>query len=878
MIGRALSHYEILERIGAGGMGEVYRARDTTLGRDVALKVLPPRFVGDPERVARFRREAAALAALDHPNIVTIFTVEEADECRFLTMQLVPGRPLAALIPPHGMEVSQAARIAIAIAGALAAAHARGVVHRDLKPGNVMVTEDGHVKVLDFGLAKLRQEGGEEPGMSRLSTEQVTVQGVILGTTPYLSPEQAEGRAIDHRSDIFSLGVVLYEMVTGTRPFRGDTPVAVISSILKDAPPKAGDLNSAVPPWLDRVLFRALAKDPSGRYQNALDLKHDLEELLDPSSSVAAPRPASARRRAWRRATALSAAGIGVVAAAWVLLESGLLRSPSGLPQASFAQVTALPGVEQFPSLAPDGEWVVYSGAGPAGDLDVFLQSAGGRTPINLTADSRADDDQPAFSPDGQRIAFRSEREGGGLFVMGRTGEAVRRVTRDGFNPSWSPDGAMLVFAGERVGLMPLNMEGNSELFVVPSDGGPSRPLGSGDGVLPRWSPHGHRIAYQTRLGPNAQMDIMTISPAGGDPTAVLSDPATDWCPTWSPDGRFIYFVSDRGGSMNLWRMAVDEASGRRRGEPEPVTTPASFVAHPTLSADGTRLAFASVIMRQNLQIAAFDPVAMAMAEPAWLTHGSRQWSSPDPSPGGEWVAFYSRDLPEGDIYVVRPDGTGMRQITEGPAVDRMPRWAPDGQRIAYFSTAGGVFEAWTVRVDGSENQRLLGSEPASIVVFSPDGARVAANGIRSAAGLTGAVLIDLARPDERRPLLPPDSALRPLTVNSWSPDGRRLAGMIGYSDDGVVTVDLATDTYERVTTFGQWPVWLPDNRHLLFVSAGSGFHVVDTATRAVREVSSVRRDVLGPPRLTRDGGRVVYSRRTTEADIWLLNFERSRP
>lgn len=226
----------------------------------------------------------------------------------------------------------------------------------------------------------------------------------------------------------------------------------------------------------------------------------------------------------------------------------------------------------------------------------------------------------------------------------------------------------------------------------------------------------------------------------------------------------------------------------------------------------------------------------------------------------------------------MRPDGSGLRQVTEGPAVDRMPRWAPDGQRIAYFSTASGVFEAWTVRADGSENLRLLGSEPASIVVFSPDGARVAANGIRSAAGLTGAVLIDLARPGERRPLLPPDPELRPLTVNSWSPDGKRLAGMIGYSDDGVVTVDLATDTYERVTTFGQWPVWLPDNRHLLFVSAGSGFHVVDTATRAVREVSSVRRDVLGPPRLTRDGRRVVFSRRTTEADIWLLNFERSRP
>jgi TolB protein len=494
--------------------------------------------------------------------------------------------------------------------------------------------------------------------------------------------------------------------------------------------------------------------------------------------------------------------------------------------------------------------------------------------PICLTEGSTADDDQPAFSPNGQRIAFRSSREGGGIFVMGRTGEAVRRVTRGGFNPSWSPDGTMLAYASERVGLMPLNWEGVSELWVVPVDGGEARRLGSGDGVMPRWSPHGHRIVFQTRLGTNAQMDIMTMPSQGGEPTPVLSDAATDWSPTWSPDGRFIYFISDRGGSMNLWRIPVDEESGRPSGEPEPVTTPATFVAHPCFSADGRRVAFSSVLMRQNLQIAEFDPQTLAMSEPTWLTTGSRQWSSPDPSPDGAWVAFYSRDLPEGDIYVIRADGTGLRQVTHGPPVDRVPRWSPDGELIAYFSTGSGQIQAWTVRADGSDTRQMTVGEGAGIVVWSPDGATVAANGFWGTSGAQGLFLLDPGRPQERRELPAPEPSLRPFMANSWSPDGQRLGGMIGYSDQGVVTLSIASGRYERLTSFGQWPVWLPDSRHLLYVSAGSGFHAVDSVTREVREVFTVRRDVLGPPRLTRDGSQVVYSRRTTEADIWILTFD----
>ncbi|MGV8039718.1 MAG: protein kinase [Thermoanaerobaculaceae bacterium] len=869
MIGEFLSHYRVVEQIGAGGMGVVFRAHDTHLGREVALKVLPPDVASDPERVARFEREAKALAVLDHPNIVTIFSVEEAQGRRFLTMQLVHGRTLGALIPSGGMGVEKVVRLGAEIADALSAAHERGLVHRDLKPGNVMVTDDGHAKVLDFGLAKLRPGPSQARDLTGQATEEAITGGLILGTTAYMSPEQAEGRTIDHRSDIFSLGVVLYEMLTGSKPFRGDTPVAVISSILKDTPPRVIEVKPSVPAGLDRIVARALAKDPARRYQSALDLRIDLEEQLVPSGVSSGPTAALGRApRRWWKGALLAAAAVLAAGGGWLLWKGRVLR-PGPAP-ASFSQVTALPGVESYPGLSPDGQWVTYSGLGPSG-LDVFLQSTSGQTPINLTADSSADDDQPAFSPDGQRIAFRSSREGGGIFVMGRTGEAVRRVTRGGFNPAWSPDGAMLVYANERVGLMPLNWEGVSELWVVPVEGGEARRLGSGDGVQPHWSPHGQRIVYQTRLGTEAQMDIMTIAASGGEPTPVLSDKATDWSPTWSPDGRFIYFVSDRGGSMNLWRVPVDEASGRARGEPEPVTTPAPFVAHPSLSADGKRLAFSSVLMRQNLQMASFDPETLKVAEPRWLTTGSRQWSSPDPSPDGTQVVFYSRDLPEGDIYVIRADGTGLRQVTGDVAVDRVPRWAPDGKRIAYFSNRDGQLGVWTVGADGSDNRRV---GRGGIVCWSPDGARLAGNSVLRPGVSVGGWLLDIERPGEVRDLPQPKPPLEQFVSNSWSPDGRRLAGMIGYSDEGVVVLDFGSGAYERVTSFGQWPVWLPDSRHLLFVSGGKVFFVVDTVTREVRKVYEVARDVLGPPRLTRDGRQAVFSRRTTEADIWLLTFE----
>jgi Tol biopolymer transport system component len=897
VIGTGLGHYRVLEKLGAGGMGEVYAAEDTTLGRRVALKRLPLEMAADPERLQRFQREARAIAALNHPNVVTIYSVEEADGVQFLTMELVEGKTLGDLIPEGGLPLEELLRLAVPLVDAVAAAHQHGIVHRDLKPANVMLATDGRLKVLDFGLAKLKPEVGTTD-TTCLATPSLTRQHTIVGTVAYMSPEQAEGRPVDQRSDIFSLGVVLYEMACGRRPFGGDTAVSLISAILKDTPARLSDVKRSTPPSLDRIVTKALAKDPALRYQRARELLNDLQEVQQQTAAGQIVRGvvrAVARSR-WTRRLALAAGLVAIVGGvAWLLVagrDGAGRRTPAAALRFRTDRLSAHSGVEQFPSLLPDGKWVVYSGQ-ETGNRDIYLLSTSGQNPMNLTADSPAEDDEPAASPDGERIAFRSSREGGGIFVMGRTGEGVRRVTPVGvnaaFNPTWSADGTEIAYTTENVQLTPLNWERKSELWVVNASTGEQRRLEVPDAVQASWSPHGHRIAYVSRrqkagtgdrAGGSAGrvMDIHTIPAGGGEPAAATDDQATDWSPVWSPDGRYLYFVSERGGSMNLWRVPIDEVSGRRLGEPEPIITPAPFLAHPSVSADGRRIAYTAVVQTSNVQRLTLDPAAAAVkGEPAWVTNGSRLWANPDPTPDGEWVVFYSRDQPEGDIYVSRPDGTGQRQLTSDPALDRVPRWSPDKTWVAFFSNRSGALAVWKIRAaDGSGLQQV--TETGGIPVWSLDSARLATTEVLQSGG--AAWVVDAHRPwKEQKPqrLPRPDQALHPFIPNAWSPDGSRLAGMIGFSDrggNGVVLYTFATGAYERLTDFGEWPVWLGDSRRLLFVNKGREFWVIDTRTKATRKIYSTIWDTLGPPRLTRDARTAFFTRRETQGDIYLLTFE----
>jgi Tol biopolymer transport system component len=864
--GSRLGGFEIIGVIGAGGMGVVYRAHDVKLRRDVALKILPPEFAADEVRLHRFQREAQAVAALNHPNVVTIYSVEESDGIHFLAMELLHGTSLTNLIPPTGLPISQVLRYALPITDAMVAAHQQSIVHRDLKPANVMVRDDGRVKVLDFGLAKVAAPIAESGDGT---TELLTDAKHVVGTTGYMSPEQAEGRAIDARSDIFSFGVMLYEMAAGSRPFTGESSLAILTSILRDDPKPLTQVQPALSPDYDRIVRRCLAKDPARRYQTALDVRNELEDLQR-QSATSAPQPVrGARTLSGSAAIAIAGAVIlAIGVAAWRFGDRDPLPEP--LP-AGFQQLTSQPGGEMFARLSADGQWVVYTGEGQ-GNRDIYLQRIGGQTSINLTADSPADDEQPAFSPDGERIVFRSSREGGGLFVMGRTGEAVRRVTREGFNPDWSPDATQLVYTTARTELRPQNAEQRGLLKVVAVDGGEPRELHDG-AMTPRWSPGGFRLAFAARRSTASEgsSNIVTMPATGGDAVGVTNDAYLNWNPVWAPDGAALYFVSNRGGSPNIWRVRIDERSGRIDGEPQAVTTPASMVAHLAISADGRRLSYSAITETQNIEKVGFDPVKAAIVgQPQSVTTGSRFWANPDPSPDGTQVVVYSQIAPEGDLYISRTDGSGaLRQLTDGTALDRVPRWSPDGQWIATFSDRTKQLQVWMIRADGSDLRQVT-TEPSSIVAWSPDGRKMA---VTRQVGQVTSIINPHDDPEGASKITLKNPPGLTFFANSWSPDATRLAGQMNFNTPGILIYSIADQRVERITDFGEWPVWLPDSRRVLFVSRGRDIHIADTQSKVVSRIWSSVRDTLGPPRLTRDGRMMFYQRRSTEADVWVATL-----
>jgi len=867
--GTILGHYRIIRKLGSGGMGDVFLAEDTTLAREVALKVVRSDVAADPARVARFESEARAVAALNHPGIVTVHSIERAGDVHFITMEYVSGKPLSAVIPPRGLPLRRFFDLALPLVEAVAAAHERGVTHRDLKPDNVMVANDDRVKVLDFGLAKLNPALDNSADTTLTAHRPLTAEGQVIGTVAYMSPEQAEGKPLDHRSDIFSLGIMLFEMATGERPFRGDSTASIVSAILRDDPLGAGGL-TALPPAIERVIQRSLEKPPSRRYQNALDLRNDLMEARQTIESGTLAPPARRARAPWLYAGVAAAL---LLAAAAFLWQAGAGRDEpdEALGDATFTQLTHGAGQELFPSLSPDGRTIVYA-SDASGNMDIYSLRVGGQNAINLTEASTADDSQPAYSPDGDRIAFRSERDGGGLFVMGATGEAPRRITTGGYHPAWSPDGTELLYVTQNV-IDPALRFTTSQLWVASMATGQTRLLSEGDAAQPAWSPGGRRVAYWGRTGTGAAGDIYTMPAGGGAPVAVTSEPSIDWNPVWAPDGRHLYFASDRGGSMNLWRVPIDETSGAVLGRAVPVTTGGGAASqHVTIAGDGRTIAYVARIETMNVQKVAFDPAAGSIhGIPQPVTRGSLTVAQPDAAPDGRTIAFNTTGRQE-DIFVSSADGGGLQQLTDDAFEDRAARWSPDGQRIAFYTNRTGKYEIWTINRDGSGPQQLTQSPGAHYPVWSPDGRRMA----YSSHAPNGAWVFETGTPwGAQQPQAVPRlaDATQTFEIWSWSPDGRRLAGqkhLTDLSHAGIGIHTLGTQQIQWVTDFGEWPVWLADGRRLLFSHRGA-LWLVDSATGARKELLSLPQNSLGSVGLSADNRTIYFTLRSAEADVWML-------
>ena len=885
--GSRLGAYEIVGAIGSGGMGDVYRARDTRLGRDVALKFLPDDLAADPDRRARFDREARALAALNHPGIVSIYAIETEGGQPFIAMECVEGRVLTDVIPKGGLPLDRLLALATQVAGAVAAAHTHGIVHRDLKPANVMVGPRDVVKVLDFGLAKLRDRNADA-AETVAQAQDLTGEGRILGTVAYMSPEQAEGRTVDQRSDIFSLGVLFYEMAVGERPFKGDTSLSVLSAILRDTPTPLLEVNPSLPRELARVVRRCLAKAPDERYQSTADLRSDLDDLRQASHSGELRLPASipvsskTPSRRWTLAAGLALAVLGGLAGvAW--RGSSEAVAPTA-PRLTFSRLTLLDGVAQEPMISPDGKWVAYVSA-ISGNPDIYLQSTTGQTAINLTKDSPAPDTAPAFSADGERIAFRSERDGGGLFVMGRTGESVRRLTKSGIQPTWFPDGRRLAFVSAQNlearagGSFTAESRGGGiiELWTVDTTGGEPQRIYRGDAVQPRVSSNGRRIAFWAMqsnedftgfASPNR--DVWTVAVDGTNPVRVTTDEATDWNPVWSPNGTELYFLSNRSGSMNLWRVGIDEGTGATTGEAQALTAPSSYVRHFSLSADGRLGTYANWATTSNLARIRIDArTAVTRGPTEAVTTGPRDFQNFDVNDDGQVVLMTTATQQE-DLLIAAT-GSGLRHLLNDRYRDRSPRWTTDGRQVFFYSDRGQDYELYSIDGDGGGLRQLTDTGGKRFYpVPSRDGAKVLAADITSyelfvydASGFTKA-------PD-RLPPLPPELRGQSFIPLGWSPDGRSLSGTSGPN---VWVYSFETRAYRRVGTGGgSTAQWFPDGRRLLINRQGR-VYALDVETGAEREVLAIDGEAIGTARLSPDGTWLYFLHGSASGDIWTVRFD----
>jgi serine/threonine protein kinase/Tol biopolymer transport system component len=698
MTGQTIGQFEVLEQIGQGGMGIVYRARDTKLNRIVALKVLPPEKMADPARRSRFVHEAQTASSLNHPNIVTVYDIQHQAAVDAIAMEFVKGRTLASLIGRKGLPLADVLKYGLQVADALAAAHAAGIVHRDLKPGNVMVTDTGLVKVLDFGLAKLTEPvTGDEGATRSMRPDDLphTEEGTVLGTVAYMSPEQAEGKPVDARSDIFSFGSLLYEMVTGRRAFQGETRMSTLSAILQKEPAPVSETAHAAPRDLEKIIARCHRKDPARRLQHMDDVKNLLDELKEESDSGKLTAEALPLASARRPSVSLIAVLIAVVAAAGLALWWSK-RTPPPQPRLPLTRITSDSGLTTDPALTSDGKLLAYASDRAGHDnLDIWVRHVSGGEPVRLTT-GPADDHDPAFSPDGAQIAFRSEREPPGVYVISSLGgEEPRLLAPDGRNPQYSPDGKWIAcWVGETTS--------RSVIQIVPTTGGAPRVMNFRPPVVsakfPRWLPDGKHLLFLgydlTRATSSAWRvaDVETgeaigtgnMGPLGQSGLSRFGRPGEWW-------NGHILFSAVLGDSVALWKVPIASGTWRISKPPERLTFGTGREELPTISAAG-RLAFAS--LNENVQIWSLPDPSPTPPEPQRITVDAATHLEPSISADGKHLVYLTNRAGKSNIWTKNLETGRETPLTEGAVEDSRPMISAlrlvfqrtENQKISTFS------------------------------------------------------------------------------------------------------------------------------------------------------------------------------------------------
>ncbi len=716
--GIKLGSYEIVSSLGAGGMGEVYRARDESLGREVAIKVLPKELASDPDRLRRFEQEARAAAALNHPNILAVYGFSTTEEhAPYLVTELLQGQTLRERLQQGEIPVRKAVEFALQTARGLAAAHERGIVHRDLKPENLFLTRDGVVKILDFGLAKLIVP--EVTSETSVATASFTEVGVVLGTAGYMSPEQVRGQVVDHRSDIFSQGAILYEMLSGKRAFEGKTAADTLSAILKEEPAQLSASGRSLPPALGRMVDRCLEKDPAERFQSARDLAFNLELLSreETGSGAAVALPARKSRR-WGIAALGALALFG--AAGLGFLARGLRPRAENSSPAELRRLTDFVGMEEFPALSPDGKSVAFT-ADVSGRRQIWVRLLAGGTPLQVTQDN-ADHQYPRWSPDSSwLIYFSSSQEPDGegkIWQISALGGTARPLVS-------SLGGADLSHDGKHIAYFHSN-QGELELAVADPDGSNPRRLT----VLPteynysdlRWSPDDGKLGFQR--GRTFDYDVFYVPAEGGNVRPITQDGNPLEGFAWLPDGSGVVYSSSRGDTvlylrtMNLWSVQTGGKNLRQ------LTFGETSYISPDMDRHGNIVATRRQIQFDIWRYPVDGSPEQNVRRGAQITRQTGNVQTPSAAPADHELVYLSDSGGHGNLWILNLETQQNRQVTfeHDPQVTiGVPVWSPDGKYIAYVKRGLKAWnvDLWLMNPDGSAAHKV--SDGGGWACWAPD-------------------------------------------------------------------------------------------------------------------------------------------------------------